>query len=281
MLVNLSVILTLKHENEAIGCFNTPNIASLKAVIGAAEELNRPVIIAHAGVHEKFVPLEIIGPAMLAAAKMSKVPVSVLLDHAETPEYCYKAAELGFTAIMYDGSLLEYEENLETTKRITDAMHAKGISVEAELGTLKRHDTLEQEAASTKPDVYTDPATAEEFVNYTGVDALAIAIGAAHGIYFKEPVLDFNRLDEINSRIGTPLVMHGGSGISDDDYRSVISLGIEKINYYTYMSVAGGQAVKKSVNTRERVFFHDVELTAELAMKDHVRHAMKVFSHLE
>jgi fructose-bisphosphate aldolase class II len=280
MLINLTDILKKRRNGEAIGCFNTPNIASLKAVIGAAEELNRPVIIAHAGVHEKFVPLEIIGPAMLAAARISKVPVCVLLDHGENPDYCYKAAELGFTAIMYDGSLLPYEENLKTTKTIVDVMHTKGISVEAELGTLKRHDTIEEEAASTKPDVYTDPAIAEEFVNYTGVDALAVAFGAAHGIYFKEPVLDFERLDAINRRIDTPLVMHGGSGISEKDYRNVIERGIEKINYYTYMSTAGGQAVKKWVDNNERVFFHDIEFTAETAMRDHVRHAMKIFSNI-
>jgi len=218
---------------------------------------------------------------MLAAARLSKVPVCVLLDHGESLEYCYRAAELGFTAIMYDGSLLPYKENLKNTKTITDAMHKKKISVEAELGTLKRHDTIQEAEAIKADDIYTDPAVAEEFARYTGVDALAVAFGAAHGIYFKEPVLDFERLGEINRRIDTPLVMHGGSGICDADFRKVISLGIDKINYYTYMSVAGGQAVKKWVNERETSFFHDIELAAENAMKDNVLHAMSVFTGID
>jgi fructose-bisphosphate aldolase, class II len=281
MLINLKEILKLRNDGEAIGSFNTPNIASIKAVISASEELNRPVIIAHAEAHEKFVPLEIIAASMIAAGEKAKTPVCILLDHGVDIDYCISAARQGFTAVMYDGSLLSYEENLRNTKVVADILHPRGISVEAELGTLNRHETAAEAAEIKKADVYTDPDKAEEFVNQTGVDALAVAFGTAHGIYFKEPVLDFSRLVEINRRIDTPLVMHGGSGISDDNYRKVIDSGIEKINYYTYMSAAGGQAAKEWTDKHESAFFHDIELAAENAMRENVLHAMRVFSGIE
>ncbi|MBN2238344.1 MAG: class II fructose-bisphosphate aldolase [Dehalococcoidales bacterium] len=280
MLTNLKELLKLRRDGEAIGSFNTPNLASLKAVISAAEELDRPVIIGHAEVHERYAPLKIFGPAMVAAAKAAKVPICVLLDHGQSVDYCIKAAQTGFTAVMYDGSLLSYLENLESTKMIADLLHPWGISVEGELGTLNRHETEEEAAAIKEPDIYTDPAAAEDFVNQTGVDALAVAFGTAHGIYFKEPVLDFTRLEEINRRIEVPLVMHGGSGISDENYRKVIGLGIEKINYYTYMAAAGGQASKVWIEGHESLFFHDIEQTAEEAMRENVLHALRVFSEM-
>lgn len=280
MLVGLKEILKLKGTGEAIGCFNTPNIASLKAVIGAAETLGRPVIVAHAEVHEKFVPVEIIGAAMIAAAKHAKVPVCVHLDHGVNLEYCLKAIDIGFTGVMFDGSLLPYEENIRNTKTVVNAAHKKGASVEAELGTINRHETAAEAAAIKQADVYTDPAVAEDFVKKTGVDALAVTFGTAHGIYFKEPVLDFKRLEEINRRIDTPLVMHGGSGLSDEKFRKAIELGIEKVNYYTYMAKAGGQAAKEWIEKNDPLFFHDIELASENAMRENVIKAMKIFSNI-
>ena len=195
MLVGLKEILRLAEADKtAIGMFNGTGFDSIRAVIGAAEELNRPVIIAHAEVHNVFNDISLVGPAMLAAARAAKVPVCVHLDHGVTAEMCYRALRLGFTGIMIDASALPYEENLAVTRRITEAAHAMGADVEAELGRLATPEagSAGEGAAPARPeDFYTVPAEAKSFCAETGVDALAIAFGTAHGFYKSQPKLDF------------------------------------------------------------------------------------------
>lgn len=272
MLVNLSEILKIAEEKGiAIGAFNTPNLTSLKAIIAAAEELNQPVIIMHAQVHEEMdlCTIEEVAPMMVAAAKRASVPVCVHLDHGTDLDYVKRGLDLGFTSVMYDGSTLSTEENIKNTITAVQMAHEKGASVEAEIGSMGTREGGNGNDTS----IYTDPDTAEDFVTKTGVDALACAFGTAHGFYKDTPKLDFDRLSKINSLIDVPIVMHGGSGVSEEDYREVIKRGVRKVNYYTYMAKAGGEALSGKQYSQ----FHDALLDAREAMKQNVAKAIKVF----
>ena len=276
MLVTLNEILAIaKEKNCAVGAFNTPNLECITAVIDAAEKLDVPVIISHAELHEDVAPLKVIGPVMVLAAKNAKVPVCVHLDHCETLAYLDEALKIGFTGVMYDGSVLPYEENVVNTKTAVAMAKAYGIGVEAEIGTLASREG--GEAAAAGP-VYTDPDLAVKFCTETGIDALAPSFGTAHGIYKSKPVLDLDRVKVISEKTGLPLVMHGGSGVSDEDYRIAIANGIRKINYYSYMSKAGVSAVQTMLEQESVTFFHDLALRAQKAMEENATKAMKVFA---
>ena len=274
MLVNLKEILAIAEERKcAVGAFNTPNLECLIAVIDAAEKLGTPVIISHAELHENISPLEKIGPVMVQAAEKAGVPVCVQLDHGETLDYIERSLEIGFTGIMYDGSLLPYEENLMNTKKAVAMARSFNAGVEAELGAMPSREGVE---AASGP-VYTDPAQAEKFCRETGIDALAPSFGTAHGIYKAKPMLDFERVRIISEKTGLPLVMHGGSGVSEDDFRRAIKAGIRKINYYTYMSNAGSRAVRGLLAKEDVTFFHDLAIVAQKAMQADTEKAMIVF----
>lgn len=274
MLVTLKNILKIAEAKKcAVGSFNTPNLTSLKAVISAAEELNQPVIIMHAQVHEEMgiCRMDEIAPIMLFMADKATVPVCVHLDHGTDIGYLKRGLDLGFTSIMYDGSELGTEMNYANTALMVEVARKYGASVEAEIGSMGARESGNDGGES----IYTDPIQAEKFAAETGIDALACAFGTVHGIYLQEPKLDFGRLEEIKKRVDVPLVMHGGSGVSEDDYRKVINLGIRKINYYTYMAKAGGNAV---AGLEDKTFFHDIETAAIAAMKDNVKEAIDIFS---
>lgn len=277
MLVNLNAVLEIaEKQKKAIGSFNTPNLENIMAVLSVAEEKNVPVIIMHAEAHEEVMPLDIIGPIMIQMAKKATVPVCVHLDHGETLEYLERALEMGFTSIMYDGSLLPYSINVENTKKAVEMAKKYGASVEAEIGILGG-----REAGSSKPltqeEMYTDPESASQFVKETKVDALAASFGTAHGFYKVKPKLDFDRIDRIKALVDIPLVMHGGSGVSSSDYETAISKGIRKINYYSYMARAGVEGVKNALETKEIAFFHELSNRAVDYMKEDVRRAMDTF----
>lgn len=278
MLVNLVEILKIAEEKHcAVGAFNTPNLECVTAVLNAAEKLNVPVILSHAQLHEEVAPLAVIGPVMIQAAKAAKVPVCVHLDHCETLSYMQQALDLGFTGVMYDGSTLPYEENLANTKKAVAMAKHYNCGVEAELGALASREG--GEAAAIGP-VYTDPEEAVAFCRETGIDALAPSFGTAHGIYKSKPVLDLQRVKVIAEKTGLPLVMHGGSGVSPEDYRTGIANGLRKINYYSYMSKAGTTAVKELLEKQEVTFFHDLALAAQNAMEADAEKAMRVFDGL-
>ena len=276
MLVTLKEILAAAEQNSiAVGAFNTTGLESLMAVLDAAQELHAPVIISHAQVHESIVPLRVIGPIMLRFAQEASVPVCVHLDHGTSPEYCRQAIQLGFTSIMFDASGLPYRENIALTRSVLAQAHACGVSVEAELGQLSV-----SEDGSSSTDLFTDPHQAAEFVHETGVDALAVSFGTAHGIYHAAPHLDFERVAQIHKQVPVPLVMHGGSGVSDCDYQQAIQSGIRKINYYTYMALAGGAAVREKLtqNPQSPAYFHDIAQWGYSGMKEKVLHVMGVFN---
>ena len=278
MLVNLVEILKMADEKRcAAGAFNTPNLECINAVIDAAEKLNVPVILSHAELHEEVSPLAKIGPVMVQAAKNARVPVCVHLDHCETLEYMQQALEIGFTGVMYDGSTLPYEENLANTRKAVAMAKEFNCGVEAELGALA---SREGGVSNASGPVYTDPDEAVEFCRETGIDALAPSFGTAHGIYKSKPVLDLDRVKVISEKTGLPLVMHGGSGVSPEDYRRGIANGLRKINYYSYMAKAGTSAVKELLGKEDVTFFHDLALAAEKAMSADAEKAMRVFAGL-
>ena len=274
MLVSLNEILKIAEAKKcAIGSFNTPNLASMKAVIGAAEKLNTPVIIMHAQVHEEMglTTMEEIAPIMLFMADKASVPVCVHLDHGTDMSYVKRALDLGFTSVMYDGSELEKKMNYANTSIVVEMARKYGASVEAEIGSMGAREG----GGAGGESIYTDPDEATKFAENTGIDALACAFGTAHGLYAKEPKLDFPRLEKIGKLVSIPLVMHGGSGVSCEDYKRVIQLGIRKINYYTYMAKAGGDAVSKIKNG---MLYHDVEIEATKAMLEDASKAIGIFS---
>ena len=279
MLVTLTEILKLAEEKKcAIGAFNTPNLECINAVIAAAETLGVPVIISHAELHEEVSPLENIGPVMVQAAKAASVPVCVHLDHCESLDYMAEALEIGFTGVMYDGSVLPYEENVANTVKAVELAKKYGAGVEAEIGTLASREGG-GEAVAAGP-VYTDPELAGKFCRETGIDALAPSFGTAHGIYKSKPVLDLDRVRVISEKTGLPLVMHGGSGVSPEDYRTGIQNGLRKINYYSYMSKAGVNSVKAMLESEDVTFFHDLALAAQKAMQADAEKAMRVFANV-
>ena len=279
MLVTLNEILKMAEERGcAIGAFNTPNLECIRAVIDTAEKYNVPVIISHAELHEEVAPLDVIGPVMVLSARNAKVPVCVHLDHCETLDYMARALEIGFTGVMYDGSLLPYEKNVANTIQAVAMAKPYRAGVEAEIGQLaSREGGIGENAGGP---VYTDPDLAERFARQTGIDALAPSFGTAHGIYKSKPVLDLERVAVIKEKVGLPLVMHGGSGVSPEDYRTAIQNGIRKINYYSYMSKAGTTAAKELLAGGDVTFFHDVAMAAQEAMAADVDKAFQVFYNL-
>lgn len=287
MLVTLKEILAIAEErNIAIGAFNATGLEAIEAEIAAAEQLNLPVIIQFAQCHETLVPLSTIGPIMVDMAKKASVPVCVHLDHGETLEYLEEAMKIGFTGIMYDGSVLPYEENVANSKKAVEMAKKYGASVEAELGSMgKRESGTGDGSEQDDTKIYTDPDLAAKFVEETGIDALACSFGTTHGIYLTKPKLDFDIVKMVREKTGNiPVVMHGGSGVSKEDYCKAVEAGVRKINYFTYMDKAGGNAVVKYLNELEEgapAFFSSIFTVAREAMKEDVKAAMKVFARVD
>ena len=245
MLVNLNDVLKkAQKEHYAVGLFNAPDTVMLEATISAAEELNSPLIIGTAEVLLPYGDLKLIAPGMIAAAKRAKVPVVVHFDHGLTFERCIEALKLGFSSVMFDGSAGDEKQNMAATREIVRIAHAMGASVEGEIGHVGEADNGD----GADGDRYTTVAEAQNFLAATGVDALAIAIGTAHGAYKAKPRLDIERLKEIRAAVDTPLVLHGGSGLSDDDFKNTIREGIAKVNIFTDLCLAGEAAMRRAVS---------------------------------
>lgn len=242
MLVNMRDLLKdAQNGNYAVGSFSVANMEMVLGVLKAAEELNAPVILQIAEVRLKQSPLELIGPLMVAAAENAKTPVAVHFDHGKTEEKIGLALELGFTSVMFDGSHLPLDENIAQTKKIMAMAQEYDTAVEAEIGCVGGSEDGSEDIAinCTKPD------DAVRFVNETGVDALAIAIGNAHGNYKSTPKLRFDILEKCAELVDTPLVLHGGTGISPEDFVKCSKTGIKKINIAT----ATFDMVEKTVHT--------------------------------
>jgi len=243
-LVSLKDILApAEAKGYAVGSFNVINLNFLEAIMEAAVKNSSPVIISIAEVHLPFVNLEHICPAIHTMAKMYDIPVALNFDHGLTMDAIKRAIDNGFTSIMYDGSKEELDKNIEITSHVVEMCSKHGISVEAELGAVGGSEGGEL-AGDVNPSLYTNIEEAKRFVLQTGIDALAVAIGNSHGAYKGTPQLDFELLENIHKDTGVPLVLHGGSGLSEQDFKKAISLGIRKINFFTGMSQVALQTTK-------------------------------------
>ena len=272
MLVNLNEVLKkAQKEKYAVGLFNTTDTDMLQAVIEAAEESNSPVILGTAEVLLPYGELKLIAPSVIAAAKCASVPVVVHYDHGLTFERCLEALKLGFSSVMFDGSAKPYGQNIEETKEIVKIAHAFGASVEGEIG----HVGEAAQGDESLENMYTTAAEAKEYLENTGVDALAVAIGLAHGVYKKKPKLNIERLKEIADAVSVPLVLHGGSGLSDDDFKNTIREGIAKVNIFTDLCLAGERAMKDGAE-KKLGYLETRNLKVEY-IKEAVKHKMSLF----
>ena len=272
MLVNLNEVLKkAQNEKYAVGLFNTTDTDMLQAVIEAAEESNSPVILGTAEVLLPYGELKLIAPSVIAAAKRAKVPVVVHYDHGLTFDRCIEALKLGFSSIMFDGSAKPYEQNIAETREMVKIAHAFGATVEGEIG----HVGEAAKEDNLLTDMYTTPEEAKAYLETTGVDALAVAIGSAHGVYKKKPMLNIERLKEISGEVKVPLVLHGGSGLSDDDFKNTIRNGIAKVNIFTDLCLAGERAMKDG-EEKKLGYLETRNLKVEY-IKEAVKHKMALF----
>ena len=257
MLVNMKELLKDAQDgNYAVGSFSVANMEMVLGVLKAARELSAPVILQIAEVRLKQSPLEIIGPLMVAAAENADTPVAVHFDHGKTEEKIKQALDLGFTSVMFDGSHLPLDENIATTKRIIDIAGKYNVSVEAEIGCVGGSEDGSEDIAIN----CTKPQDAVRFEAETGVDALAIAIGNAHGNYKDVPKLRFDILQKVNEMTNTPLVLHGGTGISPDDFVKCSKNGIKKINIATATFDCVEQSVRQAYKQDAINGYYDLHL---------------------
>ena len=272
MLVNMKELLKdAQNGNYAVGSFSVANMEMVLGVLKAAKELNSPVILQIAEVRLKQSPLEIIGPLMVAAAKNADTPVAVHFDHGKTVEKIEQALSLGFTSVMFDGSHLPLDENIAMTKEIIGIAKKYDASVEAEIGCVGGSEDGSEDIAIN----CTKPEDAVRFEAETGVDALAIAIGNAHGNYKDEPKLRFDILQKVNEITDTPLVLHGGTGISPDDFVKCSKNGIKKINIATATFDCVEQSVRKTYEQGDINGYYDLHLAEiEGAYQNAKKHIM-------
>ena len=237
MLVNLNeVLLPAKKEHYGVGLFNAVNLEMANAIMDAAESLRAPVIMGTAEILLGAASLAEVAAMVKARAERSPIPVVLHYDHGLTFERCLEALKLGYTSVMYDCSTVPYEENVARVAEMVKIAHAMGATVEGELGHVGDN---EGEGKLTNPsDFFTDPEMAADYVRRTKVDALAVAVGNAHGDYKFPPKLDFERIIQIQEAVNVPLVLHGGSGLTDQDFREAIRSGIAKVNIFTDISKA-------------------------------------------
>ena len=272
MLVNMKELLKDAQDgNYAVGSFSVANMEMVIGVLKAARELSAPVILQIAEVRLKQSPLEIIGPLMVAAAENADTPVAVHFDHGKTEEKIKQALDLGFTSVMFDGSHLPLDENIATTKRIIDIAGKYNASVEAEIGCVGGSEDGSEDIAIN----CTKPQDAVRFEAETGVDALAIAIGNAHGNYKDVPKLRFDILQKVNEMTNTPLVLHGGTGISPDDFVKCSKNGIKKINIATATFDCVEQSVRQAYEQDGINGYYDLHLAEiEGAYQNAKKHIM-------
>ncbi len=263
-----------REHGYAVPSFNTFDMLSAQGIIAALEAKHAPGIVAiYSGVLDQPHARVFTG-LIRALAQEADVPVSICLDHGASFEHCVKALSLGFTDVMYDGSELPLEENIANTRLVVRAAHAAGAAVEAEIGHVGHGSTYQSFGAQGKG--FTDPDAAERFVAETGVDFLAIAIGTAHGLFEGEPNLAFDLLAKIRERVPVPLVLHGGSGLSDEQFREAVAGGICKINVFTNLAVEASRRLSIAAQDENVSYF---TLTAQIreAFQDLCAHYLEVF----
>ena len=280
MLVNMNeVLLPAKQKKYAVGLFNAVNLELARGIIAAAEATQSPVIMGTAEVLLPYGPLEEVSYYLIPMAKKANVPVVIHLDHGLRKETCLKALELGFSSIMYDCSTDPYEINIEKVREMAETAHSYGATIEGELGHVGDNpDSAEGDSHLEDPfRFFTDPKMAKDYVEKTGVDALAIAVGNAHGAYKLPPKLDFERIHTIADTVKVPLVLHGGSGLTDNDFRRAIQEGISKVNIFTDINVAAVEAEFKKFDSMNKGIIDLIPAAVE-AVKQECQKKMELFS---
>lgn len=265
------ILKDAQTKKYGVGFFDVVNMEMARAYIHAAEECNSPIIIGPAEALLTFAPMEWIMPMMLEQARNAKVPVAVHLDHGYNFETVMKALRSGCGSVMFDGTRLpRHEDNIRVSGEIVKIAHAMGVGVECELGSVGG---LSDETGNVDIMVYTEPRDCQEFLAQTDADFLAVSIGTQHGVYKAKPRLDIPRLKEIRAAVDVPLVLHGGSGLSDDDFRNTIAGGISKINVYTDILIAAKQAVEEHPEAN----YPEMNRFAEEAMKQATVRKLRLF----
>lgn len=274
-LVTMKTLLKRAADNhQGVGAFSVGNMEMVKGAIQAAEELNTPIILQIAEVRLKHSPLALMGPMMVQAAKEAKVDVAVHLDHGLTMETVKKALELGFTSVMFDSSTYPFEENIERTRQVVELAKTYGATVEAELGLVGGSEDGSEDHGIR----CTDPDDAKTFCERTGIDALAVAIGNAHGNYPVAPKLAFDVLEKIHEKTNVPLVLHGGSGITDEDFQKAISLGIIKVNIATASFNRLTMRAEEYLQTPEDHNYFSLNEAMVQGTYENVKHHIEVFN---
>lgn len=273
MLVTLSEILSEAEKGKyGVGLFNHLSLEMARGIIDAAESENSPVILGVAEVHNPSIPFEYASLLMNKIARDAKVPVCLHFDHGTDYKKIMSAIKCGFSSVMYDGSALPYEENIANTREVSKVAHALGVSVEAELGHVGGGEGGEDDGHEMQ---YTNVEQVNDFIKRADIDALAVAIGTAHGQYKSKPKLDIKRLADIYAISKKPLVLHGGSGLSDDDFRNTIKNGIRKVNICTEMCLALHRAF--AYTYENKISYETSVQVAKSTVEEVVREKMRLF----
>ncbi|GHU05575.1 fructose-bisphosphate aldolase [Betaproteobacteria bacterium] len=260
-------------EHRACGAFSVSNMEMIIGILQASEETNTPIILQIAEARLKYSPLDLIGPMMVQAAKQSRLDVAVHLDHGLTIETVKKALDFGFSSVMLDASAQPFEENIRKTREVVALARTYGATVESELGLVGGN-----EGNGDHKIRFTNPVDAQEFVSRTGIDALAVAIGNAHGNYPVTPTLAFDVLEQIQAGVSVPLVLHGGSGITDEDLQRSIALGIRKINIATASFNRILLRVGEYMKSGEKLSFFGLNRAMVAGTYENVKHHIEVFN---
>jgi fructose-bisphosphate aldolase class II len=266
----IPLLKTGRSEGYAVGQFNFHNIDGLLAILSAAEAKKSPVILG-----PLFLKPSAIMAMLRELAGDASIPVAVTLDHGQSFEQCAECIDAGYTDVMLDTSALPFEQNANESKRVAEVAHSAGIGVEGEIGHVGMGEDYENFSQVTAD--FTQPEEAARYVEQSGVDAVAVAVGTAHGHYKGEPKLDFARLKEIKAAVEAPIVLHGGSGVSDDDFREAIRRGISKVNIYTHLADAALEAARVQLADPDLKHFFQLQYATGQAMKQVVEHYMDVF----
>ncbi|MDR1047565.1 MAG: class II fructose-bisphosphate aldolase [Treponema sp.] len=261
------ILADAQKRSYGVGYFNGFNLEMVRAYIRAAEDTRSPIIMGTAEGLLKYCDFDWLAPLMLHAARTAKVPVAVHLDHCYTFDNIMRALHVGFGSVMYDGSALSYEENVRNSVEVAKVCRPAGVGLECELGKVGGGE-------GDIENIYTDPEQAADFVEKTGTDFLAVSFGSTHGVYREAPRLDLNRLAAIRSKVDKPLVLHGGSGLSDDDFRNSIKGGVCKVNIYTDIVTAAINSIRKGQAEKD---YCDLGLRAEDAMYEATVKKIRVF----
>ena len=276
-LVDMKDMLQHAYDNGyAVGAFDLVSLDFLEGILGAAEHCRAPVILSLAESHFDYFDFELIMPAVEAAALRATVPVAIHLDHGASLDSAVKAVNLGCNGVMVDASHEPLPDNIDCTRNVVNMAHACGVPVEGELGYVPG---VEGEDAARHPGkiAYTTAAEAKNYREQTGVDFLAVSIGTVHGRMKGKPELDFQRLKQINEALGIPLVIHGGTGLSDDQFRQLIANGVAKINYYTALSDAAAKQIKDNIKAGTSGGFTDLVKNIRTVVADEAERCMRLW----